>query len=493
MGQDETEGRRGAVWSWLGLIGRAPSGADRLLDEAQGRFFGFLWAFLPEPAIARDRRFQHLMASRFLSDAGQKSLAFGALVAVARDGGSAFEVALVGVAALIPPAVLGLYGGAVADELPQRVALAGAYAGQAALCFIVPPLFGTDLPVVLIVLFAVNVLGQVSGPTESSVLPLVASEEQLASAASMINLAASAGGGIAMALLAPMLVRSAGLEPVFYLAGGLLVLAASRVFDLPVGSRRIKIALPRPEARVRPAIRWVAQHPAVATMIILAVLATTVNLVLMTLAPRYVEAVLDTDAADTAYVLAPSAVGVVLALIAAPTIMRVRGERVAAMVGLAVGTLCLFSLGMVTTVATVIDPVNPVRLLELAGAGIGEKLRTASLLALPLAFGVSLAATSVQTYINRRVPLSLQGRTFAIQSALANGVAIVPLLALGVAATRFGTDRVLLVSPFLVLVLGYLLVRVSFRFASREAPSYLEVVETFWEEPELEEPDKAPA
>lgn len=452
------------------------------MDEAQDYVFRFLWAFLPEPAIARDVRFQHLLFSRFLSTAAQESLAFGALVAVAREGGSALEVALVGVAALLPSAALGLYGGAVADELPKRVALAGAYTAQALLCFIVPPLFGTGLPVVVVLIFAVNTLGQVSSPTESSVLPLVASERQLASAASMVNLAASAGAGFGMALLAPVIVRSAGLEVVFYMAGALLLLAASRVFDLPVGDRTWRPALAPPKVHVRSAITWLVRHPAVAMMVLVAVLAGTVNLVLMTLAPRFVEAVLDADAADTAYVLAPSAVGIVLALVFAPSIMRIRGERMAALFGLAVSTAFLFSMGLVSWIAGGVDPGNPLRLLGLIGLDLTEKLRTASILALPLAFGVALATTSVQTYINRRVPLVYQGRTFALQSSLRSGVAIVALLTLGAAASGLGVEKVLLISPFLVLALGYVLVRLSFRFTRRAPPSYLEVFQSFWEE-----------
>ncbi len=147
MSEGQNRPDRAAGWSWFGVISRGPAAADRFLDKAQARTFRILWAFLPEPSIARDLRFQHLLASRFLSDAGQKSLVFGALIAVARDGGSALELALVGIAALIPSAVFGLYGGAVADQLPKRVALAGVYTGQAVMCFLVPPLFGTGLPV----------------------------------------------------------------------------------------------------------------------------------------------------------------------------------------------------------------------------------------------------------------------------------------------------------------------------------------------------------
>src|SRR5712692_9688180 len=255
------------------ILRGAGYGADRVLDEAQANVFRILWFFLPEPSIARNLRFQHLLASRFLSDAGQQSLVFGSLVAVARRGGSALEVALVGAAALLPPALLGLYGGEVADALPKRTALAGAYTLQALLCFTMPTVLGTNLPVVLALILAVNTMGQVSGPTESAVLPLVASEEELASAASMINLAAAAGAAFGTALLAPVLVKAFSVRLVLYVAGAMLLIAASRIFDLPVPEEANRtIQLPPPRARFRAAVRWLTQNPAVATMMFLAVL-----------------------------------------------------------------------------------------------------------------------------------------------------------------------------------------------------------------------------
>ena len=481
-GEPETPGR--PWWGRRWIVDRAGYGADRMLDEAQNRVFRVLWLFLPEPAIGGDLRFQHLLASRFLSDAGQQALLFGALGSGARDGGSALEVALVGVAALVPPALLGLYGGTVADAIPRRVALAGAYALQALLCFVFPAVLGTDLAAVLALIFAVNALGQVSGPTESSVLPVVATEAELASAAAMINLASAAGTAFGTALLAPIVVRAFGVDVVFYLAGVMLLLAASRVFDLPVGDEGRAVRLPPLTMHFRPAVRWLIRHPAVGTMIMVAVLAGSVNVVLQTLAPRYVEEVLNADAADAAYVFAPSALGIVIGLALAPALMRVWGERLSAICGLLIAAACLFLLGLVNEVASVIDPLNPMRATEVAGIEINERVRTAGLLALPLALGVSLTVTSVQTYINRRVPLSYQGRTFAMQSALRNGAAIVPLVTLGALASEFGAEKVLLVSPLLLLALGYGLVYVSFRYAGLARPPQLEVMGSFWEEPE---------
>ncbi len=477
------------VWVWLGVLGRVSSAVDRTLDEAQAAGFRLLWIFLPEPAIARRLRFQHIMFSRFLSTAGQESLAFGALVAVARDGGSALQLALIGVAALAPPTLLGLYGGAVADQIPKKIALAGVYTVQALLCFVIPPLFGTDLPVVILLIFLVNALGQISSPAEKAVLPLVSTRQELASAVSMVNLAGGAGSGFGMAVLAPVIVRSLGLEVVFYVAGAFLLLAATRVFDLEVGeSWAGKLTLT--DLRVRPAVSWVARQPAVATIIVVAVLAGTVNHVLSTLAPRYVEEVLATDAANTAYVLIPSSVGVVIGLVFAPRIMRIRGERVSALVGFLIGATFLTLLGAVGAVDGLIDPVNPIRLLDFVGIHPGERLRTASVLTLPLSFGVSLASASAHTYVNRRVPLVMQGRVFAIESVLRNGGAIIPLLVLGTAATRFGADKVLLAAPAILFLLGVALIEISFRFASRAPPSYLEVLSSFWEQPEGDDPPR---
>ena len=100
-------------WTRLPLVRQffedAYSRADRLLDRGQHQVFRFLWFFLPDTSIARDLRFQQVMASRFLSDAGQQALAYGALIASARSGGSALDLAIIGSAALLPPALVSEY------------------------------------------------------------------------------------------------------------------------------------------------------------------------------------------------------------------------------------------------------------------------------------------------------------------------------------------------------------------------------------------------
>jgi MFS family permease len=467
--------------------------ADGIVDRGQHEAFRFLWLFLPAPAIARRPRFQQLLASVFLADAARDGLRYGALIAVASNGGSALDAALVGVASLVPPTLLGLYGGAVADALPKRIALGAIYVLDAAACFIIPVWFGTGLGAIIMLIFAVNVFGQVSGPTEQSFAPLVASDEELATANSLSSLASNLGTVFGTALMAPILVRVAGVRAVFYVAGILLFLASGRILNVRSRRDQQKVRWRRPDVNIGVTVRWLVDQPAVATMIVVGVLAGTANVVLQTLAPRYVQTVLGVDPADAVYVFAPSSFGLALALFAAPKLIRLRGERQVAILGFVATAISLGLLGLVKQdLATFIDPVNPLRAAGIVGIHLGGPLRTASFLVLPLGFGIALTTMSVQTYINRRVPLAYQGRAFALQSTLKNGSSIIPLLTFGVLATIFGVDTMLIFSPVLLLGVAVALVRLSEYFGGRAPSSRIEVLSSFWDEPDVP-PPPAPA
>jgi hypothetical protein len=318
------------------------------------------------------------------------------------------------------------------------------------------------------------------------VVPVVASPEELASAASLVSLSSNVGTAFGTAVLAPVLVRAFGVDAVFYVAGVLLFLAASRVFDLSTPDPARAMNWRRPNVNVRRTVAWLIQERAVATMMVVSVLAGTANIVVQTLAPRYVVAALGVDPANSVYVFAPSALGLALALLAVPRLVRRFGERLVALSGFVLVGGSLTLLGFVGPALTgVIDPFNPLRLLGIAGIDLEEKLRTAGFVAIPLGFGLSLTTTSVQTYINRRVPLSYQGRAFALQSVLKNATAIVPLLTLGGLASVIGVEAVLRFSPLLLVLAGFALVELSITFGGGAPARRLDVLSSFWEESDL--------
>jgi MFS family permease len=429
---------------------------------AQGR--RVLWWLLPNAGVLSNRSFQLILASRFLAETGQQALAYGVLVAVVREGGGSFESALVAVAAAIPPAALGLLGGTVADSVPKRIALIIGYLLQAAACFIMPFFFGDALAAVLALIFVVNAFGQISGPSEQSIIPLVVDEHELATANSFKDLASSAGQAMGTALLAPVLVKVFGVEPVIYLAGFLLLFAAVRLFALPATRGRRTISFRPPTlTMITAVVPWLLRERAVAAMLVLSVLAGTASLVVTTLGPRFVQSVLNADPADAVYVFAPSALGMLIAITFVPWAAASIGERKAAVFGFAVAAVSLFCLGLVDQISSAIDPYNP--LSEAGDLAPSLNVRTAALLALPLGFGLTTVTAAVHTYFNRYVPERMQGRLFALQSTLKNGVAIGPLLALGALATIVGVETVLLIAPVFMLVMAAIFAAESYRWA----------------------------
>jgi MFS family permease len=275
-----------------------------------------------------------------------------------------------------------------------------------------------------------------------------------------------------------------------YISGAMLLLAASRVFDLPTTENRRTINWRRTTQTIRPTLAWLLSNRAITAMMTLGIMAGTVNIVVQTLAPAYVQSVVGVDPADAIYVFAPSVVGLVMALVVAPMLMRIWGERLTSLLGFSIAAAAMVLLGLVGSIASTLDIVNPLGIADWIGFDLGLRLRTAAFLALPLGFGLSLTTTAIQTYINRRVPIAYQGRAFALQSSLKNGAAIVPLAILGGAAVLFGVDTVLVVAPFTLLLLSYVIVQFSFRFARLAPPSGLQVMQSFWTPSEaLLEPD----
>ena len=446
---------------------------DEALDRGQARVFRVLWFWLPSGSVARNPQFQALLASRFLADMAQQALLFGALIATARSGGGAFEAGVLGAAFLLPGVLLGLYGGAVADALPKRVALGGAYLGMGALTLAVPLVLGTDFGSLLLVLFLVRVLFQVSQPSEASTVPLVATTEELAGATSMLGLVSSAGELVGKALMAPLIVRAFGVNPVTIIAGLLFLLSATRVFDLrppphPGPVRDVEgAAAPPATASTRSVVQWLLTERAVLWMLVLAALASTINVVLGILGPQYVSEVLSVDPANALYVFAPAPIGLIAALAVAPLLIRMFGERPVAVLGFVLVAIVMTALGLVSPLT---DAFGWLLVLDIPG--VGQKVEAAALLSIFLGFGVTLAAVATQTYISRAVSLRIQGRSFAMLGVLKDGLAIFPLLVLGGLASFVGVATVITVAPVFLLAIAIGLDRLVGRWR-RPAPGML--------------------
>ena len=433
---------------------------DEAVDRGQASVFRVLWFWLPSGSVARDRQFQQLLASRFLTDIALQALLYGALIVTARTGGGAIDAALLGSAYMLPGVLLGLFGGIVADALPKRVALAGAYLLMGAIALMVPVALGTGFRAMLLVLFGVRVLHQVSQPSEASAVPLVATSDELASATSFIGLASSAGEVVGKAVLAPVVVRAFGVDPVTVVAGLLFLFSASRVFDL----RPPRHPGPLPGAgpvSTRLVVSWLIGQRTMLWMLLLAALASTSGVVLGVLGPQYTREVLGVDPSFALYVFAPAALGLLAGLAVAPLAIRLLGEQTVTLLGLVLLALTMAALGGVEALE---QRLTALPVLDLPR--VERKVELAAQLSILLGLTMTLAATAVQTYIARRIPLHIQGRTFALLGVMKDSLAIVALLVLGVAADFVSVAVVITLSPLLLLGLALGVDRVAGRWRS---------------------------
>ncbi len=439
---------------------------DAALDRGQTRVLRVLWFMLPAGSVARRPQFQALLASRFLSDVAIQALLYGSLIATVRQGGTEVHAALLGIAYLLPGVVLALYGGALADALPKRLALVAAYLAMGLLCFVITGTFGTGFRSLLLVIFSVRALHQLSQPSEASAVPLVATREELASATSFLSFASSAGEVAGKALLAPVVVRVWGVDPVIVLAGCLFVLSSSRALKLETrslagGPKRnpSQIMAVRRQFSSRVALQYLVAQPGVLWMLLLAAMASTVNVVLGVLGPQYVQSVLDVDPSNAVYVFAPAPIGLLLALALAPILIESLGERVVAGVGFGLVAVAGTSLGLVQPLSS-----HAGWLLVLDIPGVNSRVEFAAMLSVLLGAGMTLAAAAAQTFVTRNVPLEIQGRTNAPLGMLKDGLAIPSLLLLGSVAGVVGVRSVITVAPGILLVAALFVDRYSARW-----------------------------
>ena len=449
---------------------------DTAIDSGQAKLFRVLWFALPPQSIARNLGFQALLVSRFLSDIALQALLFAALINSAQNQGDEGDAALIGICFLLPGLVLGLWGGAVADALPKRLVLTIAYLLMGSICFILPVSFGVNSTSLLMVLLLVRVLHQITQPAEASAAPLVANDEELASANSFLSLSSSAGEVLGKAILAPIFVSVWGLNSVTLMAGILFLISSLRITRFTpnsdvvlnkrndanqkenpaqstvVTSRSMQFST-HPKHTSLDAVKWLLSEKDTLLMLLLAAMASTVGVVLTILGPKYVISALGVAPEYAFYVFAPASLGVIAGVLIAPKLIHTLSENSVGMLGFLLVALGVSSLGQIEAAN---DLAQFFLIVDIPR--INDQTETAGALSLFIGLGITLAAAATQTYIGKFVPIVIHGRIFALLGVLKDGLAIPQLVAIGILADFIGVENVLTFAPIaIVIVAGTLL------------------------------------
>lgn len=194
------------------------------------------YTLAPQPspfAVFRNRSFTLLWSGQLISTIGDALTGLAAGIYVYRLTGSALSVGLVLVATALPTLLVGLIAGVVADRFDRKKIMIVTALIRAVLVFFIPILLPHSIVWLYVIVALSAGVGQFYDPAHESVLPEVASDEELAAANSMM--AISAFGSTAIGFAASGLIASQfAIEWAFYIDALSFVVVAACIFFIRI-------------------------------------------------------------------------------------------------------------------------------------------------------------------------------------------------------------------------------------------------------------------
>ncbi|MCH7586695.1 MAG: MFS transporter [Chloroflexi bacterium] len=204
----------------------------------------------PSPlAIFRNRNFTFLWLGQLVSTIGSSLATLAASILVFRLTGSALSVGLMLMATAAPSLVVGLIAGVFVDRFDRKRIMIAADLLRGGLVVLIPILIPYNIVWLYVIIMLTSAIGQFFEPAHASVLPEIASDEELAAANSFI--AISSFGSTAIGFAASGLIAAQfGIEWAFYLDGLSFVLSALFIYLV-----RIQPTVAKGRATVKTVVR----------------------------------------------------------------------------------------------------------------------------------------------------------------------------------------------------------------------------------------------
>jgi acyl-[acyl-carrier-protein]-phospholipid O-acyltransferase/long-chain-fatty-acid--[acyl-carrier-protein] ligase len=283
---------------------------------------------------------------------------------------------------------------------------------------------------------------QFSTPSELALLPDLAGQERLIAANTAYQFAMLVAEMLGIVILTPLLIKTGGVPviglvgTVLFLVALLLVATLPRTLRPPALERAGWMGWPVLLSDLQGGWRTIARDRVLRLVVLQATLAAVLLLVLLALTPGIAARHLGMAVENATFLLLPGGVGFVLGAFAVN-----RWEHRTSRQGWIASGLVLVggSTGLLA--------------LALIWQGLTAIVLSAGVL-FGLGLGLGLVVIPARTVLEERPPAEMRGRVIAAQLALANAVAIVPLLLGGALADQIGIQPVLAFLAVLALLAG---------------------------------------
>jgi MFS family permease len=180
-------------------------------------------------AVFRNRNFSLLWTGQLISTMGSALTSLAASIYIYRLTGSALSVGLMLMATAAPSLFVGLFAGVFVDRYDRKKIMIAADILRAILIMLIPLLAPFNVIWLYVIVMLTSAIGQFFDPAHESILPEVASDEDLSAANSLI--AISSFGSTAIGFAAAGLIASAAnINWAFYVDAITFVISALCVY-----------------------------------------------------------------------------------------------------------------------------------------------------------------------------------------------------------------------------------------------------------------------
>lgn len=392
-----------------------------------------------------DPLFAKFWWSRLLSQTAHGAILYALLIVITDLTDASIFTSIFVICAIVPAILFGLPAGISVDSLP-RIPL------MVTLNFlrVLFVLALIDAELTLVGIFAVAMglwtIHQFYAPAESALMASLVDKELFPDAQSLSNLALSIAQFLGLVIVAPITLRFGSPSTLFALCGALWIASAILVGLLPTRQNELTRAR-RMKGSLRHNLgngwRLVRTDHAMYEVFIDDMLVGIGGSAIIVLMPLYLKGVLDTGAENTVFVFAPAAIGLLLGLRLAPSIIRAVGGRRTATGALILFAATIAMFGYIDIVLTFLDDTLGLPISEIADwLGLAPIALMVMILSIPSGLATSIGSVSARSVMLARTPPEFRGQVIATQSLFQNLGALVPTLLAGIAADIIGVQRV---------------------------------------------------
>ena len=184
-------------------------------------------------AVFRNRNFSLLWTGQLISTMGSALTSIAASIYIFRLTDSALSVGLMLMATAAPSLFVGLFAGVFVDRYDRKTIMITADVIRAGLILLVPILAPLNVIWLYVIVMLISAIGQFFDPAHESVLPEVASDEELASANSLIAISGFGSTAVGFAA-AGLIATAANLNWAFYFDALSFILSGLCIFLLRI-------------------------------------------------------------------------------------------------------------------------------------------------------------------------------------------------------------------------------------------------------------------